>query len=386
MTDDRVTLIVFLPNGGRTGPERLVAGGKVATTLDLIETGLECPLVDRVVVATDSVELARRLHDYDRVILERDDPDETFHFGRRLLEIVERYRIGRPLYFGGGSAPLLAPESLEELCGRLLSTERTVIANNIWSADFFGFSPREALRRVQLPARHDNNLPFLLSRQAGLQAEPLEMAIENTFDIDTPTDLAILKLQGTAKPHARRFLDSVDLNTDPLEAVMPNLLSLHSQITLVGRVSTAIWGRPMTDIPGQKRLYVEERGMKASGREARGEVRSLMGFLTESVGPERLFEYLASFSHAIFFDTRVLFNHLKLNLSDNDRFASDLRDVDAIEDPVARRFTAAACECPVPVILGGQNIVSGALWALTQEAWNRADAGLIAPSPQPQTA
>jgi hypothetical protein len=27
--------------------------------------------------------------------------------------------------------------------------------------------------------------------------------------------------------------------------------------------------------------------------------------------------------------------------------------------------------------MGGHNIVSGALWALTQEAWNRADTGLL---------
>ncbi|HEX2184805.1 MAG TPA: hypothetical protein VHN78_04795 [Chloroflexota bacterium] len=136
---------------------------------------------------------------------------------------------------------------------------------------------------------------------------------------------------------------------------------------------------PSDLIPGQKRLYVEERGMKASGREARGEVRSLVGQLLEAVGPERLFAHLASFSHAIFFDTRVVFHHLHLRLSAADRFASDLGDVEGIADPTARAFTAAAMTCPVPVILGGHNVVAGGLWALTQEAWDRADAGLLVP-------
>ena len=118
--------------------------------------------------------------------------------------------------------------------------------------------------------------------------------------------------------------------------------------------------------------------MKATGREARGEVRSLIGHLLEAVGPETLFAHLAGFSTAIFFDTRVLFHHLRLGLSAADRFASDLGDVDAIRNPVARAVTAAALACEAPALLGAHNIVAGGLWALTQEAWNRADAGLIA--------
>jgi hypothetical protein len=148
-------------------------------------------------------------------------------------------------------------------------------------------------------------------------------------------------------------------------------------VTLVGRVATHIWGRSWTDIPGQKRLYVEERGLKATGRAERGEVRSLFGLLYEQVGPERLFEYLGSMSAAVFFDTRPLFYHLRLDLRDNDRFASDVGDLDEIDDPVARRITAAAAQCATPIVLGARNIVSGGLWALTQEAWNRADAGLL---------
>lgn len=379
MPEQQVTLIVFSADKGSTGPERLVAGGKEACARDLIELGLECPLIDRVIVATNSVGLAAVLQHEPRVTVLPDTDGEPFHFGHKLRDIVETHQVRRPLYFGGASAPLLRAETLQQICQKLLDSERSVITNNIWSSDFFGFTPAEALRRVDLPAEQDNNLPFLFSRQGGLRLEQLEQTVETSFDVDTPTDLAVLKLQASVKAHTRAFLKMADIPTATLEATLPLLPSLRAQHALIGRVSTGIWGRPMTDIPGQKRLFVEERGMKASGRAARGDIRSLVGHLLESVGPEQFFLLLAGCADAVFFDTRVVFYHFKLDLTDHDRFASDLGAVSSIRDPVARALTAAAQDCPVPVVLGGQNIVSGALWALAQAAWDRADAGLVRP-------
>jgi hypothetical protein len=378
--DERVDVVVFAGPAGPSVYERLMGRGLAALAGDLVETALACPLVGRVVVATGSAEVATALGGVEGVVVEPDAEGTPFHFGRRLLEVVERHGIRRPLYFGAGSAPLMGPGSFEALCRRLLGAERTVIANNLLSADFFGFSPPEALRRVALPPGEDNNLPFLLTRQGGLRAEPLEPSVETEFDVDTPTDLAVLRLQGAVKARARRFLDGAGLDTSRLEAVMPVLVRRRSEVTLIGRVSTNVWGKVPSDlIPGQKRLYVEERGMKASGREARGRVRSLVGSLLEAVGPERLFEVLAGFSDAVFFDSRVVFQHLRLGLSAADRFASDLGEVEGIADPAARAFTAAAVGARVPVVLGGRNVVAGGLWALTQAAWDRADAGLIVP-------
>jgi len=72
-------------------------------------------------------------------------------------------------------------------------------------------------------------------------------------------------------------------------------------------------------------------------------------------------------------------HHGRAPLARGDRFASDAGDLDAIGDPDARAFTAAALAAPVPVVLGGRNVVAGGLWALAQAAWDRADAGLLAP-------
>jgi hypothetical protein len=381
-----VTLIVFAAGERASRAEQLLDRGLVAAAHDLVELGLECPLIDRVIVVTGSDELAGRVGGVARVVVDGDRPGEAFHFGGRLAEVVERYEVRHPLYFGGGSAPLFSPDSLGGLCRRLLEATHTVIANGVpggWTADFFGWTPAGWLRRVQLPGDQDNNLPFLMTRPGGLRLETLEPAIENTFDIDTPTDLAILKLVGSTPRHLRAYLDGLALDTSRLETVMPLLVDRNSQFTLVGRVKTDLWGKMPTDIPGPKRLFVEERGMKGNGREARGEVRSLIGHLYEAVGPERFFDHLADMSDAIFFDSRVLFSHLHLNLSPSDRFASDMGDADAIQNRVAREFAACALACPKPVIIGGQNIVAGALWALVQEAWNRADDALFAASPGP---
>src|SRR5439155_22078484 len=102
-------------------------------------------------------------------------------------------------------------------------------------------------------------------------AEQLEAAIESTFDVDTPTDLAILKLIDTVKPRLRDFLDGAALDTTRLEQIMPHLVNRDAEVALIGRVDTGIWGAPLPDSPAIKRLFVEERSMKARGREARGE-------------------------------------------------------------------------------------------------------------------
>ena len=314
---ERVDVLVFVAPPGESVYERLMARGLLALATDLVELALDCPLVGRVIVVTGSDDAAQALGGREGVLVERDRPGTAFHFGRRLLETVERHGVRRPLYFGAGSAPLLGAEGLQAVCRTLLEAEGVVVANNLLSADFFGISTPEALRRVPLPAGEDNYLPALLARQGGLRAVPLEPSLETELDVDTPTDLAVLQIKGGAKPHTRRFLEGAGLGSRPLgsghlERVLPVLVRQGAALTLIGRVATNLWGAvPSELIPGRLRLYVEERGMKAQGREARGEVRSLVGRLLEAVGPRGLFEVLAGFSDAVFFDTRVVFNHLR---------------------------------------------------------------------------
>ena len=111
--------------------------------------------------------------------------------------------------------------------------------------------------------------------------------------------------------------------------------------------------------------------MRASGRQARGEVRSLLGYYLDAVGLEPFFVALATMAQAFLLDSRVLFAHRGLWPSAADRFHSDLRQPEQIVDPFVRDLTAAAMAAPVPVIMGGHSLVSGGMYALVEAAWAR---------------
>ena len=100
----------------------------------------------------------------------------------------------------------------------------------------------------------------------------------------------------------------------------------------------------------------------------------------EQVGARRFFAALADLgSDAVILDTRPIFGHMGWDVCTPDRFYSDLGCVERIRHAELRSFTAAARAARVPVALGGQSLVGGGLWALTEAAWERADAGLLPP-------
>jgi hypothetical protein len=111
--------------------------------------------------------------------------------------------------------------------------------------------------------------------------------------------------------------------------------------------------------------------MRASGRQARGEVRSLLGYFLDAVGIERFFEALGTMAQAVFLDNRVIFAHRGLWPSAADRFHSDLRQPAQIGDAFVRDLTEGALAAPVPVIMGGHSLVSGGMYALVESAWAR---------------
>jgi hypothetical protein len=373
-----VTAIVFYGDHAGSAPERLMQGAWAACARDTIDLALACALVDRVIVSTNSESFAEALPGMPRVTVERDQDGESFHFGRVLQSLIEKHHVRRPLYFGAASAPLLSAQTLESVCRRVSEAESLVIANG-FSADFFAFTPVSALGRIRLPDSQDNAIPRLLSRQAGLELEILPRSVESSFDVDTPTDVFVLGAQSRIKQHARRYVESLPNDRSHIERAMPLLVARDTRKTLIGRVNTELWGSPELGIRGPRRLFVEERLLKAYGRELRGEVRTLLGDLYQAIGARAFFAKLEEYSDVLLFDSRPLLYHLVPEICPADRFNSDLGDVDAIQNPIAREFTTAVLACEIPVLLGGHSIVSGALWALVQEAWDRLDAGLLTP-------
>ena len=367
---NKLTPIVFVGGHIDSEVEALVNRGQQAAALDTIARVLALELFDRPIVSTGSAAFARELAGWPVTVVF--DSGE-FHFGRQLGEIVERFNVRSPFYVGGGSAPLLSSDELRSIAQLALADDSTLVANNFYSCDFVAFSPGSALASIQLPAI-DNDLAFLLHRQAGLRNVPLTRSIGTQFDLDTPVDLLVLDVNPDVGPYCRQFLDSAGLDPARVKAAMRFLTDPSAEIVVAGRVGSHALAHLETDLACRKRVFSEERGMRASGREARGEVRSLLGYHLAAVGPRAFFDHLASLGQAIFLDSRVLFGHLGLEPTAADRFNSDLFLDERIRDPWLRSFTRAAREAAVPVLLGGHSLVSGGLWALIDAAWRERDA------------
>jgi hypothetical protein len=186
-------------------------------------------------------------------------------------------------------------------------------------------------------------------------------------------DLMTLKLHPAAGRHLRWYLEGLDLDISHLEEAIKFFTEREAMVVVAGRVSAATWTYLESETACQVRLFAEERGMRASGRQARGEVRSLLGFYLDEVGGERFFAALSTLGQAAFIDSRVIFAHRGLWPSAADRFYSDLRQPEKIAGPFVRHFTEAAMHAPIPIVLGGHSLVAGGLYALIEAAWARGE-------------
>lgn len=353
------TLVLFLGGLGGSLVADMVAGCHRAIARDTIERAQRSGAFDRVILVTDGGQLD------PSVAVE--PSGSLFHFGRKLKEVIEKYNIEKPFYIGRGSIPLLSSQELGDIAHQLDISKGTVIANNPFSADVIAFTPGRAIEAIDLPAS-DNALAQLLVRQANLCQVSLPRTACYQFDVDTPTDLLILKLHPGIGAHTKAYLGGLDLDTFRLEQAVSLFTDEDAQVVVAGRVGSYVWSQLEAKTACRVRMLAEERSLHTDERERRGEVRTILGFYLEQVGHERFFETLAQLGHAAFIDTRVIFSHFGLELSVSDRFYSDLGQFEKIDNPFAREFTQAAMEAPIPVVLGGHSLVSGGLLALIEIA------------------
>jgi len=365
---DEPVLVVFFGGMGGSPIEDLLAGALAEAALDLLDEALATGAFSRALLVTDTDRLDGRLP--PGVEIDRDEG--TFHFGRRLRDVVAKRSVRRPVYVGAGSVPLLRGSDLAAVARQLAQTESIVISNNYFSADLVAFAPGDALDRIDLPAG-DNFLPRLLHDQAGLESQPLPRSSATQFNIDSPADLALLKLCGGAGSKLTAHLETLDLPVGPYRALERFLVDPTAEVLLAGRVGSQVWSYLERETACRIRLYSEERGMQAAGRDASGAARSLLAFHLLDVGVERFFAHLAELAGCVCIDTRPLLAHLGVEASRADRFWSDLGCAGEIDDPFLREFTAAAAEARVPVILGGHSLVSGGLLLVTEHAWREED-------------
>lgn len=361
------TLLVFSGGVGGGVEEELVAAARTAAGLDSLERALTSGCFREALFVTDRPDETVDLPNGVELLA----APRPFHFGRALAGVIQARAIARVLYFGAGAAVLLPAADFAAISHRLMAGP-VVVSNNYFSADLAAVSPASAIMRVA-PPESDNPLARLLHEQAGLPSEPLPRTIATQFDIDTPTSLIILALHGGAGPRLTRVLAAAALPLARFQRAARLFTERERMVVVAGRVGSHVWQVLERETACRVRLFAEERGMQADGREAAGQARSLLGMFLETAGLERGIAALAELGDAAFIDTRVLTAHARRFPSRRDRFLSDLGRWQEIDDPFLRDLTAAAAAAPIPIVLGGHALVSGGLMALVQAAWDAHD-------------
>jgi hypothetical protein len=365
-------LVLFCGGFGETPAEAAFGAALRECALDTLAEALATGAYAGAVFVADeatALRLAGRLP--SGVELDVDPPGEAFHLGRRLTEVINRFELSRPVYLGCG-LPLIKGDELAAVAGALAASELCVVSNNFYSADLCGFVPGSVVKDLALPD-NDRILPRLLSQEGGLTSRPLPRTMANQFDLDTPGDLAVLAYAGGAGPRLQSHIEAAPIDKTRIARAAWSFTDHDAVVLVAGRISTDVLHYLQSETASQTRLYSEERGMQAMGRDLSGEARSLLAYHLQAVGMNRLFDELAEMATAAFIDTRPIFAHLGLKTSRADRFASDALEPWLVSDPWLRDFTAAAREAPLPVVLGGQSLVTAGLQLLSEAAWRERD-------------
>jgi hypothetical protein len=371
-------ILVVDPAGGDTG--RPAAGSYAAVASEGLRL-LAAELAERLAARGAAVAPLRTA---------RPLPDEPFHWGRwysvGARAVLDAARAGGASvdaigYAGAGALALVDDGQLDDLRSAMSGE---VVANNRYSADAFVVSGDLDRALVALDACPSDNAAVRCLEAAGWTWRDFSRAPWSRFDVDTPLDLALLRL-ATHLPGVRRFVDEV---VDHLESAelpggrrleVPHLAAVgaivrdrEAQLVLAGRVPASALAYLETESACRVRCFVEERGMR-SAPDARP--RSLLADWAARLGPGDLVRELAALGDAVILDTRVLMAGLAGSSDaaawapEEERFASDFLDVQPIATAWLAELTAAAASAPVPFLLGGHALVSDGLRILVDVAW-----------------
>ena len=359
-------LILFFGAGGDTPVERRLDAIRIAIGTGTLRRAGEAGFAPLIAVTSDAAARVAFADTGAEVVPPRTEP---FHFGQELSDLAAARGLVRLCAIGAGAGALLRSDDLASLRQELEASEALVLSNNYYSADLIGLVPASALTAIALPAT-DNPLPRLLHQQAGLPSRQLARSAATLLDVDTPADATVL-LRHPNCPTELRVLGAWDAELGArIDGLMRLITTPERELVVAGRVGAPVWTYLETQTACRVRMLAEERGMQAAGRDVSGEARSALGFLYANIGPIEFFARMAELGDGMLLDSRVLFAHLGWRPGPAERFASDLFDVDAIADPEVRAFTAAASAASIPVLLGGQTLVSGVLWTMVDAAWS----------------
>ncbi len=355
-----ITAVVMVGEAGASSaPVDWVQGARQAAARDLIAQLQQQPLVERIIlVAPNAPQLVTAN------VIPIVSPDGPIHVGEYLTRLATTYAVERLLYFGGGSAPLLSDAALTQQVELLAAADQLIVTNNQFASDWAGIVPASTLAYYLPRLPRDNMLGWVLSAEAGLPIAVTPVSAASRLDIDTPTDLLVLRLCPHTQPYLRRYLAQLPLDTTALEQAVAILAKPAQRVFIAGRIGPEVWQSLNRVSRCWLRVLAEERGMTSSGRAARGEVYSLLAEHLTLVGVESFFARLSAWTDLAFIDTRVLWTSLGYDPPAADRFASDLGLLEQIEHPYVAQLTRAAQNAGIPVILGGHSLMAGDMLAL----------------------
>lgn len=317
-------------------------------------------------------------------------PGDRFHWGRWFSDaahVALRAAVarGRPLdaigYAGAGSLALLDDASLDALVSPVAGE---VVANNRYSADAFVVAGHLDAALDALGTCPTDNAAVRCLESAGFRSRDLGDVAWSRFDVDTPLDLALLRI-ALRLPDVRRadqrlsaFLEMASLpgggrlDIPRLSEIGAVLRNRDAQLVAAGRIPSSAWAYLETESACRVRCFIEERGMR-SARDAAP--RSLLADWAERLGAADLIGELTSLGDAVILDTRVLMA-ARGGSADatawppaEERFASDFGAHVRVETAWLAELTEAAANSPVPVLLGGHALVSDGLRILVDRAW-----------------
>jgi hypothetical protein len=363
-----IPVLILLPPAGTTPAEAWVAEGRRAAASDLVGRLQQVPAAGPIwFQAAEHVDLELMLG-MGCLAFEAGAGPQPFHFGKVLASFAERYAPDRLAYFGGASAPLASADALGHAFDLVLQADAPIAAvNNYYSTDWLVMRGAQRVLPLALKLASDNPLGWLLDHEAGCKVTTLPVQAGTQADIDTPGDLLMIHGHADLGPAMRAFLDHA-----PAEALERTrrlrclLQTPASTLAIIGRSSSGIWREVERRTQIWIRLFVEERGMMASGRAERGEVRSLIGQMVDDLGPAEFVRRLSGMADGAVWDTRVWMAQRLLWPSPGDRFAADLGWVDQVQDPALRDLTLALAHAQIPIVTGGHSVVAGSLLALLE--------------------
>src|SRR5215813_7200629 len=326
--------VIMVGEGGTSPQERLLMAAQRACAIDLIDV-LQSLGIHRIVLAAPRTDWLPR--DLD-VICDDDGQDGPFHFGERLANLIEHYELEPALYFGGASAPLLDSSFGSMLLGLLEQAmsessasipSHIVLTNNLHSSDWVAISRVGEALPVIREATRDNSLAWLLQESEAYSVRVLSgVRPATSMDLDTPSDLALLARHPDVRPALQGILSDELLNRIPVGKVIDVIARDGSTVALIGRVAPLAWQALNKATRCWTRVIAEERGMVASGKLERGEVRSALVPWSRARGLDGFFQDLAGLADAAIFDSRVFFAAQGCDPDAADRFASDLFWID----------------------------------------------------------